>query len=191
MSSHGTTSSLPEKGEIGPDRIAHLGGIVLRRRAGILRLRFGWLALAWAVVSFGIASNPGYAFAIFMAGFLVYLLCWAWWDWRTRDILTAMPEAVIIERRSLRASTRTLLSMVTIKSIDVVDAPTSSALRLTLMDGTAHTVILGKHQDHCAIADWLNSRLAGRDLIEPSDLIEAIPEELRDLRRVSARLREV
>jgi hypothetical protein len=131
------------------------------------------------------------ALAIFVAGYMVYGLAWVWWDQHTKDILTAMPQAVVIKRRSLLASTRTLLSMATIKSVDVVDASMGSALRLTLVDGTTHSVVLGEHQDHRAIADWLNSRLSERELLEASELTDAIPAELRDLRRVSARLREV
>ena len=183
----------PDK-KSGPTATEQLGAVVVTSGHSELQIGFN---MALGVVGSMVGATVGdflvwgsWPLALFCGGCVVYGLGLYVWDRRSKDILTALPDSVIVEHRRLGSSVTTI-PMSTIKSVEVVDQFMRSALSFTLVDGRTHAVVLGQRSDHMAIADWLRDRLAGRQLIEPSAIADVIPEQLRDLRIATAKLTEI
>ncbi len=180
----------PDK-QSGPRATEQLGAVIVT--SGHSELQIG-VNMALGVVGSMVGATLGeflawgsWPLALFCGGCLVYGLGLYVWDRRSKDILKALPDSVVIEHRRL-SSTVTTIPMSTIKSVEVVDQFMRSALRFRLVDTTRHDVVLGQRADHVAIANWLRDRLAGRQLIEPSAIADVIPEQLRNLRIATATL---
>jgi hypothetical protein len=174
--------------QVGPRVTEQLGAVVIT--SGYSELQIGINLALGIVLSFLAATLGGWPLALFCGGCVVCGLGQYAWDRRAKDVLTALPDSVVIERRRLTSSTQTI-PMSTIKSVEVVDLFMRSGLRLALVDGSTISVVLGKRADHEAIANWLTDRLSGRELLEPSGMTAVIPEQLRDLRIATAKLREL
>jgi hypothetical protein len=177
---------------LGPRTTEQIGAIVITSGYSELRLLINTALTAGACMVTVVASNTlswGWPVALFCGGYLAYALGLYVWERRARDILTALPDSVVIEHRGFTSTIQTI-PMSTIKSVEVVDLFIRSVLRLVLVDGITISVVLGKRDDHEAIANWLTERLSGRELLEASAMATAIPEQLRNLRLATAKRRE-